>query len=196
MNMNPRLNLLFLVFVSTIILTLLGGCSETTMKDTATEMTIQPIQTPDPSLTKVKVQTDGMVAELGYDQGHHPFSMGNEVFVDMSYYERNDISRGDIVLFKIKEKTEYQDTDIARIVGLPGEMVDLKNGQVYINGKRLDTFYGNDTSIDKNDSLAKPLTLHDNEFFILADIRWRGFNDSQQYGPYSRDEILGKVVGY
>ncbi|MBD3921710.1 signal peptidase I [Paenibacillus sp. PR3] len=194
--MNARVNLVILVAVSTMIVTLfLTGCSET-IKDTATEMTIKPIPSPDPSLTKVKVQTDGMLADLGYDNGRHPFSIGHEVLVDKNYYKTNMISRGDIVWFRIKETTEHQDTDIARVVGLPGETVNVKKGQVYINGKSLDAFYGNDTSMDKNDSLEKPLTLHDNEFFILADIRWRGFNDSQQYGPYSRDEILGKVIGY
>ncbi|GMK38791.1 hypothetical protein PCCS19_18450 [Paenibacillus sp. CCS19] len=194
--MSFRANRNFLLLVSTMILTLfLNGCSET-IKDTATEMTIKSIPSPDPALTKVKVQTDGMLADLGYDNGRHPFSLGQEVLVDINYYKTNNISRGDIVWFRIKQQTEYQDTDIARVVGLPGETVNIKKGQVYINGKRLDAFYGKDTSFDKNDSLKEPSTLQDNEYFILADIRWRGFNDSQQYGPYDREEILGKVIGY
>jgi hypothetical protein len=45
--------------------------------------------------------------------------------------------------------------------------------------------------------MDEPLTLHENEYFILADVRWRGFNDSQTTGTaFSKEEILGKIVGY
>jgi signal peptidase I len=156
---------------------------------------INLIENPDPSLTKVKVETDGMLANLGYGQ-YHPFGLGNEVLADSKYYEKNKVSRGDIVVFKTKNNKD-QKTDIARVVGLPGETVNIKKGQVYINENKLDTFYGDDSTFNNNDSMNKPLTLKENEYFILADVRWRGFNDSQtQNTAFSRDEILGKVVGY
>jgi signal peptidase I len=38
--------------------------------------------------------------------------------------------------------------------------------------------------------------LKENEYFILADVRWRGFNDSQTEGAFAKESILGKVVGF
>ncbi|SDS07960.1 signal peptidase I [Paenibacillaceae bacterium GAS479] len=174
-----------------LLILILSGCTGT-ITDAVTEEKIKLIENPDPSLTKVKVRTDGMLA-LGYGNPH-PFGIDNEVLVDMKYYERHEISRGDIVVFDTKNNKD-QDTDIARIVGLPSEKVRIKKGQVYINDKKLDTFYGDDASFDNNDSW-EPVTLGQTEYYILADVRWRGFNDSQTAGPYSEQDVLGKVVSY
>ncbi|MBO9597396.1 MAG: signal peptidase I, partial [Cohnella sp.] len=106
----------------------------------------------------------------------------------------NKISRGDIVVFMTKNNKD-QDTDIARVVGLPGETVRVEKGQVYIDNNRLDTFYGADSTLDNGDSWHA-VALKDNEYYILADVRWRGFNDSQSAGPFPKKDILGKVVGY
>ncbi|GGD57593.1 signal peptidase I [Paenibacillus nasutitermitis] len=171
---------------------ILNGCTEN-VTDTATEVKIKVIEKPDPSLRKVKVRTDGMLSEVGYSQPH-PFGVDNEVLLDLKYYEQYDISRGDIVVFKTKNKKD-QDTDIARVVGLPGEAVSIKKGQVYINDNKLKAFYGDDSSFDNNDSW-KVVHLKDNEYYILADVRWKGVNDSQTAGPFLKKDILGKVVGY
>jgi len=185
-----KMIVMFVVFTSLIMV--ISGCSNT-VTDFATEKRIDIIRNPDSSLTKVKVETDGMLAELGYTHPH-PFGINNEVLADMNYYEENKVSRGDIAVFQIKN--DKKATDIARIVGLPGETVQVKKGQVYINGNKLDTFYGNDSSSDKNDSMDKPLKLKENEYFILADVRWRGFHDSQSAGAFAGEEIIGKVVGF
>jgi signal peptidase I len=184
---------LFLTLVVLVIL-IISGCSGSVVVDTLTEKKIKQIENPDESLTKVKVHTDGMLSDLGYGQ-HHPFRVGEDVLVDSKFYEKKEISRGDIVLFMTKNNSE-QNTDIARVVGLPGESVIVKKGQVYISQNKLDAFYGSDTSIKNNDSMKEPLTLNENEFFILADLRWRGFHDSQAAGTaFTKEEILGKVVG-
>lgn len=178
----------FLLLVALIV----NGCIKT-ITDTVTEGKIKVIEKIDQSLTEVEVKTDGMVAELGYD-GQHPFAFKSKVLADMNFYEHEQISRGDIVVFKTKNNKD-QDTDIARVVGLPGETVSIKKGQVYIDDKKLDTFYGDDSTFDNNDSW-NAVTLKENEYYILADVRWRGFNDSQTAGPFLKDDILGKVVGY
>jgi signal peptidase I len=171
---------------------ILNGCTET-VTDTDTEKKIKVIENPDPSLKKVKVRTDGMLSEVGYSYPH-PFGLNNEVLVDMNYYEQYVISRGDIVVFKTKNKKD-QDTDIARVVGLPGETVSIKKGQVYIDDNKLDAFYGDDSTFDNNDSW-NAVALKENEYFILADVRSRGFNDSQTAGAFLKRDVLGKVMGY
>jgi signal peptidase I len=179
-----------LLLIFTALISILSGCADS-ITDTKTEKKIKIVQNPTPSLIKVKVETDGMAGGSVYDHPH-PFGMGNEVLVDSNYYEKNEVSRGDIVLFKTKNNQK----DVARIVGLPGESVRIKKGQVYINEKKLDTFYGNDPTSSSNDSMDKPLKMKENEYFILADVRWRGFNDSQSEGAFVKESILGKVVGF
>ncbi|MCM3629034.1 signal peptidase I [Paenibacillus glycanilyticus] len=175
------------------IIPLLAGCANT-LNDPVTEKRIKEMQTPDPSLTKVKVETDGMLSDV-YVNERHPFGLHEYVWADMEYYKNHDVTRGDIVVFRTKNNPE-QRTDIARVVGLPGESVRIKKGQVYINDKKLVAFYGNDpTSDDINDSWEK-LTLKSDEYYILADVRWRGLNDSQTKGPFHKEDLLGKVTGY
>lgn len=169
-----------------------SGCTAT-ITDTVTEEKIKVIHNADPSLTEVEVRTDGMLSELGYDSPH-PFALKSKVLADMKYYADNPISRGDIVVFRTKNNKD-QDTDMARVVGLPSETVRIEKGQVYIDNKKLDAFYGSDSTLENGDSWHA-VSLKDNEYYILADVRWRGFNDSQTAGPFLKKDILGKVVGY
>ncbi|OBZ17360.1 signal peptidase I [Bacillus sp. FJAT-26390] len=140
---------LFLIF--TALISIISGCTDS-ITDTKTEQKIKIVQNPTLSMIKVKVETDGMASGSVYDHPH-PFGMGNEVLVDSNDYEKNKVSRGDIVLFKTKNNGK----DIARIVGLPGEAITIKKGQVYINGKKLDAFYGDDSTSSRNDSMDTPL---------------------------------------
>lgn len=175
-----------------LIIMAFTGCTDV-VTDNFTEEKLKVIEKTDPRLTKIKVRTDGMLSDTGYESWH-PFGLNNEVLADMEYYESHDVSRGDIVVFKTKNDAS-QDTDIARVVGLPGETVRIQKGQVYIDEKKLDTFYGDDSTGDNNDSWD-PVTLKENEYYILADVRWRGFHDSQTSGPFRKEDILGKIVGY
>lgn len=129
---------------------LLSGCTAS-ITDTVTEKRLKVIRRSDDSLLKVKVATDGMLSEVGYSRPH-PFTIGSEVLVDTSYYDDNAISRGDIVVFKTKQN-EKQETDIARIVGLPGEFVQILKNQVYINGSKLVAFYGDDPTSNSESSM-------------------------------------------
>ncbi|WNR43000.1 signal peptidase I [Paenibacillus roseipurpureus] len=79
------------------------------------------------------------------DRGHHEFD-GFEIVVDQTYYKSNDVQRGEIVFYKIPKlensKINLSENEIARIVALPGENIRIDKGQIYINGRKLDTFYG------------------------------------------------------
>ncbi|WP_053376181.1 S26 family signal peptidase [Paenibacillus sp. FJAT-27812] len=111
---------LFLIF--TALISIISGCTDS-ITDTKTEQKIKIVQNPTSSMIIVKVETDGMASGSVYDHPH-PFGMGNEVLVDSNDYEKNKVSRGDIVLFKTKNNGK----DIARIVGLPGEAITIKKG--------------------------------------------------------------------
>lgn len=96
-----------------------------------------------------------------------------------------DYSRGDIVVYMQKrgEKTRI----ITRIIGLPGEKVEIKNGQTLINGKILEEeYYTGETSGDIS------VTLANDEYFGLGDNRTSS-SDSRTYGPIAESNIEGEI---
>ena len=116
---------------------------------------------------------------------------GDHLIVDKISYRFRDPKRYDIVVFPYRyaENTYY----IKRIIGLPGETVQITDGYVYINGTLPDEHYGN--AVMNNPGLAaEPVTLGPDEYFVLGDNR----NNSQDsrsanVGVIHRDELLGRA---
>lgn len=118
-------------------------------------------------------------------------SDGDHLIVDKISYRFRDPERYDIVVFpyRLEENTYY----IKRIIGLPGETVQIVDGYVYINGIQLDEHYGNEI-MEKPGIAAEPVTLGEDEYFVLGDNR----NNSQDsrtasVGVIHRNEILGRA---
>lgn len=118
-------------------------------------------------------------------------SHGDQLIVDKISYRFRDPDRYDIVVFpyQYEEKTYY----IKRIIGLPGEMVQIVDGYVYIDGQQLDEHYGNEVMLDPGIA-EEPVTLGDDEYFVLGDNR----NNSQDsraanVGVIHRKDLLGRA---
>lgn len=96
-------------------------------------------------------------------------------------------NRGDIVVAK-----DYKDKIliIKRVVGLPGEKVDVFKDKVYINGKELDEPYL-DEKYKKEDDCIGNIRLEKDEYFLMGDNR-SGSVDSRDLGPFKRDDIIGR----
>lgn len=116
---------------------------------------------------------------------------GDHLIVDKISYRFRDPNRYDIVVFPYRyEKNTYY---IKRIIGLPGETVQIIDGYVYINGALLDEHYGNEI-MNNPGQAADPITLGPDEYFVLGDNR----NNSQDsrsanVGVIHRDELLGRA---
>ncbi len=98
-----------------------------------------------------------------------------------------DYKRGDIVVFKYpKDEKQFF---LKRIIGLPGEKVEVKQGIVSVNGRVLD-----ESSYLKSDVVTKgevSLTLGSDEYFVMGDNR--GFSgDSRVWGAVKKSLIVGK----
>ncbi len=109
------------------------------------------------------------------------------------------ISRGDIVLAKTTTEKGEPATVIKRVIALPGETIECKDEQVYINGEALDESAYLDNDYAK-DWLAKngyfnynfdPVTLKEDEYFLMGDNRPISL-DSRDSGPYKKSQILAK----
>ena len=124
-------------------------------------------------------------------------------FFDSEYLIINEISyrfetpkRGDIVVFRYpKDPQEYF---IKRVIALPGEKVQLKNGEIYIynqekpNGSLLPEPYL--AAGVKTYSLSEDvITLGQDEFFVLGDNR-NSSKDSRSFGPVNKSFLIGKVM--
>jgi len=109
------------------------------------------------------------------------------VIVSRLHYLVTDPARGDIIVFR------YDDENlIKRVIGLPGETVTLQQGHVYINGQLLEEDYISDycrIGTCRNSTWE----LGPDEYFVLGDNRPNS-NDSHNFGPIHRDQIIGKVI--
>ena len=116
----------------------------------------------------------------------------DSVLVEKLSYRFGEPKRYDIVVFRYlhQDNTYY----IKRIIGLPGETVQIIDGYVYINGERLkDEVYGNDVMISAG-TAAEPIVLGQYEYFVLGDNR-NGSSDSRadSVGNVTKSQIVGKA---
>ena len=116
---------------------------------------------------------------------------GDNLIVDKLSYRFRDPERYDIIVFPYQhaENTYY----IKRIIGLPGETVQVIDGYMYINGKKLDEHYGAEVMEDPGIA-AEPIKLGDDEYFVLGDNRNHS-SDSRvaSVGVLTRDMLIGRA---
>ena len=152
-------------------------------------------------------------------------------FTDIRFGQFNDIKRGDIVIFQIPAKdrnqlncgdqTQYGRDFVKRVIALPGETVEVKNGRPWVNGKelpaepyevyedipRVTDFVNDDPSlyqqlwqdhlldnylgIELRDSFG-PVVVPENTYFVMGDNRDNSC-DSRFWGPVPRENIKGKA---
>lgn len=115
----------------------------------------------------------------------------DNLIVDKLSYRFRDPERYDIIVFpyQYKEKTYY----IKRIIGLPGETVQIMDGYVYINGEKLEEHYGREVMEDAVLASEK-ITLGEDEYFVLGDNR-NASEDSRfpDVGNIKRKDIIGRA---
>lgn len=117
---------------------------------------------------------------------------GDNLIVDKISYRFRDPERYDIIIFP--PKYEPKKLYIKRIIGLPGETIRIDNdGNIYINNIVLNEDYGLDDIFRPGDA-AEPITLGDDEYFVLGDNR-NNSTDSRAdaVGVIRRKDIVGRA---
>jgi signal peptidase I len=103
----------------------------------------------------------------------------------------SDFSRGEVVSIKMPSGEKY----VKRIAAVPGDTVDIRDGSLYVNGRRSATAnsYGR-TDAAKRSEVTYPLKLDEGKYFVLGDNREHSV-DSRTFGPVDEVQILGVIVG-
>ncbi|MFS0725425.1 S26 family signal peptidase [Paenibacillus sp. 1P07SE] len=152
------------------------------------------------------IEEGQLTHQIGHDGMYRSsqYAANAEVVVDTEYYNDQEISRGDVVYYATHESDERINRkealpfDIARVIALPYEVVTVKEGQVYIDGEKLDTFYGQEYYNGEyveglgTFSLETEIEVPEGHYFVAGDVWSRiGFHEK----AIARENIAGKVIG-
>jgi signal peptidase I len=111
------------------------------------------------------------------------------IFINKFVYHVGVIERGDVVVFWYP--LDRSKSFIKRVIGLPGDLIEIRQGHVYINGKPLEEPYVPAEYVDFSD--YAPLRVQPGEYFVMGDHRISS-NDSRMFGPVPTSYIYGKAV--
>lgn len=96
-------------------------------------------------------------------------SDGDHLYVEKITYRMNLLKRFDIIVFYPYGR-DNEDYYVKRIIGLPGETIQIIDGNIYINGEILEENYGKEPILDPGRAV-QPITLGEDEYFVLGDNR-------------------------
>ena len=143
------------------------------------------------ALTFLFVQYVGQRTHVNGDSMNNTLENGDNLIVDKISYRFKDPERFDIIVFpyQYQEDTYY----IKRIIGLPGETVQIEDGAIYIDGEVLEESYGKEVMYNAGIA-SQPIELGEDEYFVLGDNR-ENSEDSRMadVGMVKRSYIYGKV---
>lgn len=118
----------------------------------------------------------------------------DRVLANRFIYHLRDPQRGEIVVFDTPPEAEQRcgagGTFVKRLVGMPGETWEMRNGAVFINGRRLDEPY---LDVTRRDGQTwPPRRIPRGHYFFMGDNRSQSC-DSRNWGAVARDSLIGPV---
>ncbi|MDI6602825.1 MAG: signal peptidase I [Patescibacteria group bacterium] len=120
------------------------------------------------------------------------FENGDYLIIDEISYRLRNPQRGEVIVFKYPGNPSYR--YIKRIVGLPGEKIEIKDGKVIIFNQKGSQVLDESEYLSSN--IFTPgkieMSLAENEYFVLGDNRYASA-DSRRWGALPRDNIIGRV---
>lgn len=119
-------------------------------------------------------------------------SDGDQVILDKLTYRFKAPERFDIVVFP--GPGDQKRLFVKRIIGLPGEIIRIANGVVYINDREISWDYAKDYYTHQG-TMTKTVKLGKDDYFVLGDNRENSLDSRyKEVGSVRRDEIIGRVI--
>ena len=124
----------------------------------------------------------------------------DRVLVNKMSYKLHDIHRGDVIVFdRVTNEVQHDDL-IKRVLGLPGETLEIRSCIVYIDGVQVDEPYLNPEQTSQVEPSARcgshtdmaPIVVPDEMVFVMGDNRVQSF-DSRDFGPIDSDKVRGRA---
>ena len=138
------------------------------------------------------IQAYGIRMAMAGESMEPTINSGDEVMIDRLIYHIRDPRAYDVVVYLPKGNLNAQ-TSIKRVIGVPGDTVLIKGGNVYVNGEMFEERVIGE-SIEDSGIAGNEMKLGSDEYFLLGDNR-NNSEDSRYVtvGAIKRDEISGKV---
>lgn len=174
-----------------ICLVMLSGCDKRSIKDEITVWELPLVSELEPGQIVHVLNNNGMASGSQYLVGI------SDIVINTKAYENEQIRRGDVVFFKTNSNDEFYQYDISRVVGLPGETIKIRRGQIYIDNRKLKAFYGSAFFADKTLRAKDAFTMDeevlvpDGHYFLTGDLWWRSFT----LGVISQNQLRGRLWG-
>jgi signal peptidase I len=108
------------------------------------------------------------------------------ILIDRVFFRDGAIQRGDLVVFRLKSRGRFI---VKRVVGLPGEKLQIRQGHLYIDGKHISSL---DEKMSSRSNFG-PVVVPRGTYFCLGDNRAVSL-DSRQFGPVKASSIYGIVL--
>ncbi len=125
-------------------------------------------------------------ATIVYGQSMEPNLFERQrLIIDKVSYRFTPPNRNDIVVISMPNIEEML---VKRVIGLPGETIEVRAGVVYVNGAPSPEPFPHDLGIQS----MQPTVLGPLQYFVMGDNRDNS-NDSRAFGPVARESILGRV---
>lgn len=121
------------------------------------------------------------------------FYNGEYLLADKVSYFLSNPNRGDVIIFKQTDTADY----IKRVIAIPGDTVEVRDGYIYVNEERLDEsgYLDSDVYTDPGSFLkeGQVFVVSEDNYFVLGDNRQHS-SDSRMFGPIESEQIKGRAL--
>lgn len=115
--------------------------------------------------------------------------VNDRVFVDKIFYKLEGIQRQDVVIFTPPPQAHTTDDYIKRVLGLPGDEIEIKDSALFVNGEKMEELY----IAEAMEGSYGPVVVPEGQIFVLGDNR-NNSSDSRAWGFVPLENVKGKAI--